>query len=237
MVAKHLSKIIKSDLYKASEAFDFTFQEMSWVHPLIKNEEMGNKNQASGDKNDPSREDNDSIEEEKIGGKLSEIEQEAYEKGFAAGEDAGRILGFKKLDPLEKTLLSLIDEVRHFKETLLKESEEDILTIALAISRQIIRQEVRENPEVIVKNIQTAINKIGQTGKILIRLHPDDLEVITQEAESMIGSTKQEINLRFESDLGLNPGDCIIEGEERMVDGRLKSQLDIFEEVLKKGNE
>lgn len=174
------------------------------------------------------------LEQETIGGNLSKIEREAYEKGFSAGEEAGRTLGLKKLDPVEKILLNLIQGVTQFKEAGLKKAEEDILSIALAIARRILRREVEGNPEVIVKNIQLAIKKIGQTKKVLIRLHPDDLEMISQDAEDIAGSTKQEIALRFEPDTGLTPGDCIVEGEERMVDARLDHQVDLIEEELKK---
>ncbi len=144
-------------------------------------------------------------------------------------------MGLKKLDTIENILLNLVHNVNHLKKQILKESEEDMLTIALAVARQIVRKEVMENPEVIIKNIQTAIKKIGQTEKVLIRLHPDDYEVISQDAEDLLGPMKQNVRLRFETDAELMPGDCVVEGEERMVDARLKNQLDVFEAEFYKG--
>ncbi len=160
-----------------------------------------------------------------------ETERKAYEKGFAVGEEAGRILGLRKLDPTEKILLNLIEELNHLKTEILGETEEDILTIALAIARRIIGQEVRENPEIILSNIQKAIKKIGKTEKLVIRLHPEDLEILSRDADDVVQN--QNIALRFEADRDLTPGDYIVEGEERMIDGRQQNQLKILEVLLR----
>ncbi len=248
-MAKHLSNIIKSDPFEKTGFSPFSLQEVESKKETpehLKNkadediiDELKHSEQAlSGEKPQTaeiSEEELIAKEKEKIGGIISKIEQEAYEEGFSAGEAAGREMGLKKLDTIENILLNLVHNVNHLKKQILKESEEDMLTIALAVARQIVRKEVMENPEVIIKNIQTAIKKIGQTEKVLIRLHPDDYEVISQDAEDLLGPMKQNVRLRFETDAELMPGDCVVEGEERMVDARLKNQLDVFEAEFYKG--
>ncbi len=162
-----------------------------------------------------------------------ETERRAYEKGFAAGEEAGRILGLRKLDPTEKILLKLIEAVNHLKTDILGETKEDIFTISLAIAERIIGQTVHENPEIIQSNIQKAIKKIGKTEKLVIRLHPEDLEILTRDADDVIHTQNKNIAFRFEADISLSPGDYIVEGEERMIDGRQKNQLKILETLLR----
>ncbi|MFQ5588263.1 MAG: FliH/SctL family protein [Nitrospiria bacterium] len=268
-MARHLSKIIKSDLFEKSEIYDFPLREVSLIQlsereasselpiPSLA-EETTDENDipANTDNTEPRHEAKVEIEatetaealeedgpiedethdtdEDNIGGLLAEIEREAYEKGFSAGEEAGRVLGLQKLDPVEKILLNLIQEITHFKETTLKKSEQAILEIALATAHRVIRREVAENRDIITQTIQEAIKKIGQNEKILIRLHPDDLEIISQDAARIAASTQQEAaDLRVEPDPGLLPGDCIVEGEERMIDARLSHQVDLIEENLK----
>lgn len=205
---KLLSNIMKSDAFKPQEVASFFLREVS----------------------------QDAIETsdaEKIGGKLSKIEREGYEKGFTAGEEAGRALGLSKLDPTEKILLKLIEELNHLRATILEETEEDVLTIALAIAHRITGQQVRENPELILNNIQKAIKKIGKTEKLIIRLHPEDLELLSQDADAMIHAQNKNIALQFETDTRLAPGDYIVEGEERMIDGRQQKQFEILEALLR----
>lgn len=209
---KPLSNIMKSDLLSEKKISPFSLKEVSFI---------------------TSSDDEDMSLEKRIGGELSKIEREAYEKGFSAGEEAGRMLGLRKLDPTEKILLNTIKEVNHLKEIILKESEEDMLTIALAVARRILGQEVMGNPEIILRNIQTGILKIAETEKVTIRLHPDDLEIISQDADDIVRPLDREILLTFEADHGLSPGDCIVEGKERMVDARPLIQLRIFDEILR----
>lgn len=167
------------------------------------------------------------------GPKDPETERRAYEKGFAAGEEAGHILGLRKLDPTEKILVNLIEAVNHLKTEILEETKEDIFTIALAIAERIIGQTIHKNPEIIQSNIQKAIKKIGKTEKLVIRLHTEDLEILTRDADDVIHTQNKNIAFRFEADTSLSPGDYIVEGEERMIDGRQKNQLKIIETLLR----
>lgn len=199
------SNVMKSDDFEDQEVASFFLKEVS----------QGSPGNGMGGLNDP------------------EIERKAYEKGFAAGEEAGRILGLRKLDPTEKILLNLIEEVNHLKAEILEETQEDVLTIALAIAKRIIAQEIRENPEIIQTNIQRAIKKIGKTEKLVIRLHPEDLERLSQDADDVIQTQNKNIALRFEADTTLSSGDYIVEGEERMIDGRQQNQLNILEMLLR----
>lgn len=207
------SNIMKSDDLKPEEVTSFFLKEVS----------QGATHGNRGGLNGP----------DATGGKLSKIERDAYEKGFSVGEEAGRMLGLRKLDPTEKILLKLIEEVTHLKTQILGETEEDILTIALAIARKVIGQEVRENPEVILTNIQKAIKKIGKTGRLVIQLHPEDLEILSQDTDGVIHPQNKNIALRFETNTELSPGDYIVEGEERMIDGRQQNQLKILETLLR----
>jgi len=209
---------VKSEAIKPKEVSSYFLKEVSRATAHGGDERL----------NDP-----EAAESKKIGGKLSKIEREAYEKGFSAGEEAGRALGLRKLDPTEKILLKLIEEINRFKANILTEAEEDILTIALAISRRIIGQEIKENPEIILKNIQKAIEKIGETEKLVIRLHPEDLEILARDADEVIYPENKNIALRFEASAVLAPGDYIVEGEERMIDGRQKNQFKILEALLR----
>ncbi len=208
---KYLSNIMKSDFISEKDIAPFSLKEVSFI--------------TSG-------EEGTSLEK-RIGGELSKIERDAYEKGFSAGEEAGRMLGLRKLDPTEKILLNTIKEVNHLKEIVLKEAEEDMLTIALAVARRILGQEVMGNPEIILRNIQTAILKLAETEKVTIRLNPDDLEIISQDADDIVRPLNRDILLTFEADHGLSPGDCIVEGKERMVDARPLIQLRTFDEILR----
>ncbi len=215
---KRSSNLMKTDSFKEKQVSSFALNE-------VYAKETGDRGEHE---DDSTRSD-----KEQIGGKLSKIEQEAYEQGFSAGEEAGRALGLRKLDPTEKLLLKMIQEINGLKMLILKETEEDMLTIALAVARRILGQEIRLDPGILLNTIQKAIKKIGQTEKITVRLHPDDFEMLAQDVDGMIHPLHKDIVLQFEADIGLSLGDCIVEGEERIVDARRQQQFNLLEETLR----
>lgn len=215
---KRSSNLMKTDSFKEKQVSSFALNE---VYTKETSDHEEHEHDSTGS------------EKEQIGGKLSKIEQEAYEQGFAAGEEAGRALGLRKLDPTEKLLLKMIQEMNGLKMLILKETEEDILTIALAVARRILGQEIRLDPEILLNTIQKAIKKIGQTEKISIRLHPDDFALLSQDADQVIHPLHNDILLKFEADIGLSLGDCIVEGEDRIVDARRQQQFNLLEETLR----
>jgi len=168
-----------------------------------------------------------------VGGDLCEIERSAYERGFAAGEEAGRVLGMKKSEQVRQTLAVMIDEMGEMKTELLKEAQEDILAISLAVVQRILGQDVEVSSEVILAYIEKAIKKVGRSEKVIVRLNPLDLDTISGEGDALSRLLKEGGAIKFEADTGLSSGECIVEGPERMVDGRFEAQIALFTESLK----
>jgi len=174
--------------------------------------------------------------EEELAEIRAKIEAEAREKGFAEGEQAGHDFGMKKLAPLEQSLLSLTTEMQDLKVRLLKECEEDILAMVLAIVRRILGHDVEITPEIILGYMTKGMQKIGEEKRVLVRLHPQDIEAATKASDQLSVLLESEGRFRFEPDATLSQGDCIIEGRERVIDARPKIQLALFEAALMGGD-
>ncbi len=224
----HLSNIMKSTSFEKGNFPFFSLKEVSPTSPDL---------QTKKGKNDPSEtgaiQEEDQLTEDAVN-RLKKIEREAYERGFSSGEGAGRELGLKRLEPTEKILLTLIKEVEGLKASVLDETKNDIIMVALAMARRIVGSEISQNHEILLKNIQKAIKKIGQTEKLTLRLHPNDIEPVSQDSNDLLNTLKEGHLLRLSPDTRLSPGECIIEGEDQMIDLRSKSQFNIFEENLRK---
>lgn len=160
------------------------------------------------------------------------VEQQAYQKGFQSGEQAGRQEGLKKIKTLEKVLSSMLDELKTLRQDTVKSAEQDILKIALAVARRILRQEVSHDPDRILGYIREAAKKIGPAESLLIRLHPQDLERIARERAEIIRSIEGLKWLKLQPAPELLPGECVIEGRDRTLDARIDSQLRTIEEAL-----
>jgi len=165
------------------------------------------------------------------GKRLSAIEEAAYRRGFASGEVEGRLQGQKTVEANHAILLPLMTEVARLKEVVLTAAEDEIVKVALAAAKHVLRREM-QHPELLLEYVREAIRKIGQAQTLLIRVPEQDLERLTQERAELMQLAEGVDWLKIESDRYLLPGECIVEGNERVIDSRLDSQMAAIEKGL-----
>ncbi len=218
-----LSKIMKSDTQVPKDIQPYALNDMGskTARPARKNALKGSASRRHHG-------------HEGVGDEASEIEREAYERGFIAGEEAGHALGLKKVEHTRKLLSEMIAEMNQLQMEIVKAAEQDILAIALAVAQRILGDETHSDRERLLKNIHEAIKKVGQSDKIIIRLSPQDIDQIVQESDALSRLVKQEGKIKFEADNTLISGECIVDGQERMVDARFKSQVAVFIDAFSK---
>ncbi len=167
------------------------------------------------------------------GRRLSAIEQEAYRRGYLAGEATGRAEGLRSLKEVEEVLLSIITEIKHLRESVLTAAEREILAIALATAKRVLRHEMAQSSEGVLGYIREAIAKVAPTQTVAIRVPPQDVERLTRERTQLVQLAEGVTWLKIESDPHLQPGECLVEGQERTVDARLDAQISAIEKGLK----
>ena len=166
-----------------------------------------------------------------IDDRLSRIEMEAYEKGFEQGQKDGLIMGQKRLDEAAKRLDALIRSLSELKSKILKESEEEIVKLAIEIARKIVRRELQTDPEAVLRTIRQAISHVNDRSTVRILLNPDDMEKVKEvlpelRAEKKIDRVELIENTRVER------GGCIIETGFGMINATIEDQLALISEEL-----
>lgn len=111
---------------------------------------------------------------------IEQIEKEAYERGFIAGEKAGFEIGEQKAAVLLKKLEDILREISFIKGKILKDLEPQIFDFAVSLARRIIIEEVSLRPEIIISIIKEALKKIEKTGTIKIRVSPSIYSIISK---------------------------------------------------------
>jgi flagellar assembly protein FliH len=174
---------------------------------------------------------------ESIGGSGAENERDGYLKGFSTGEQAGKEQGLKEVEAKYQFLTEIIKKLSLVEQDLIKSAEGEVIQLSLAVAKRIIGEEIQQKPEKIQEYIREAMEKMNQSEKFLVRLHPVDKGTLTQGGGSVIQEASKLKAIRFEIDPGLQPGECIIETHGKMVDGRIDSQLALFGEAFFKSLE
>ncbi len=180
---------------------------------------------------------------EHIGGEESEsedeymqrLEEEKQEQIFNAGREAAiKELKESYAQSLNQKFLEYDAMINSIEEqmNLYKTSfDKIVLDTSFLIANKIINKSITESP-IITDTIKEAVRKIIGADNIVIRLNPNDMELIKESNESFMDNNSYS-NLKFEVDDRIEIGGCFVESEIGNVDARISSQLTELKNILK----
>jgi len=98
---------------------------------------------------------------------------------------------------------------------------EELLATALEVARQIVRQSLQAQPELLLPVIREAITTLHpHPGHPLLFVHPDDAELVRKH----LGEQLAHNNWRIVEDAALTPGGCRVEHGASEVDATLETR-------------
>lgn len=103
---------------------------------------------------------------------IEEIEREAYERGFEAGEKAGLAMGEEKARVILERIENLLKDLVTLRARVLEGLQPQIIELATSLAKKIILQELKTTPEIIVNMTKEAIMRIERTGPVTIKISP-----------------------------------------------------------------
>lgn len=153
--------------------------------------------------------------------RIATVERDAFARGYAQGEQAGLESARSGTDAALRHLEQAIDEVSGLRSTMLQQSEQDVVRLAVAIAELIIRREIRADRAVLLQMAQAALARSGATPLGSIVMNPDDLEVITKSRPGAFTSGP----LRLVADAELAPGACQVRAPLGFIDCSVDAQI------------
>jgi flagellar assembly protein FliH len=165
--------------------------------------------------------------------KADRIEREAYEKGFAEGERAGREVGEKRLSSAAKTFVDALGEVERFKGEVLEGSERKMVDLALAVAKKIVQCEPSLKPEMILGVIREALDHSVDREHVTVRLNSSDMALVRDHCPDILASVEGLKNLTLEEDPTVSRGGVIVATDYGDVDARLEAQIAEIEKAFR----
>lgn len=152
---------------------------------------------------------------------LEQIRQEAYKEGFTRGQKEGLASGkrqiAKQADYLEKIVQEMASPLEGFDEQL----SHEVAELAIAMARQIIRRELRQEPGQVVAIAKEALAQLpGSANKITVTLHPLDAALLR---EFLPESDEQQY--RIVENGATQRGGCMVEANNSRVDATVEKQI------------
>ena len=136
---------------------------------------------------------------------------------------------------LVKTLQTLISEVNDWRDTLARDSKEQLISLAINIARSVVKREVKCSRDVARLNVEEAIRLSARRSKLLIRVSEMDMTML----ETLLGEgpfvRDSDSAVALVPSSEILPGGCLIESPSGSVDARVETQLREIEKVLLEG--
>lgn len=151
----------------------------------------------------------------------SRSEAAAYSRGRADGERAARAGVDEEIASAMALLSEALNNVQLHESRWVSNAEENIAAIAVMVARHIVQREVNADPSFVRDVVQSAMAQYPLDQEITIRINPDDLNACRASIEE---AGRREI--RWISDASILRGGCLMEGRERIIDGRVDTALE-----------
>lgn len=148
---------------------------------------------------------------------VEQIYQQARDEGLQKGKEEGYQAGFKEgqkkalaeAQRLGKTAGKLDLALKNLEATV----ADELLALAVALAREVVRQEITARPETLLNVVREALTQLPHQ-HAAIYLHPDDASLL----RSYLGDQLTHAGHRIHEDFKLTRGDCVLEAGGSQLD-------------------
>jgi len=145
-----------------------------------------------------------------------------FEEGHKAGMEAGQEAGKKDIQQQLAYLQQILGSLEQPWTDLDQQIEKDLVNLAITMTRQLLRRELKQEPEHVIGAMRAALQALPVSDrKLKIYVHPDDLTII-QKGLSLEGddSSRQWIE-----DPLLTRGGVRLETADTTIDATVEARL------------
>ncbi len=152
------------------------------------------------------------------------VEQASHARGYAEGERNARAESEASLAAALSSLTEAAAMIQLHEARWISNAEENIAALAVAVARHIVAREVTVDPTGVHALVSRAMLQLPIDHPIVVRLHPDDIAYCgTMIVPDGAGRTP---DIRWVPDASVMRGGCLVEGRERIIDGRIDTSLE-----------
>lgn len=152
---------------------------------------------------------------------LEALERDAFAKGFAQGERAGAEAAGKRGEAMLRRLTQTLDELATLRAQMIHQTERQMVQLALAVARRVVRREVSLDQDLLIAMARVALERLGESAQVTVRLHPEEYEATS--AARAVEWTGTSITVVADTRVGR--GGCRVESEFGLMDAGIDAQL------------
>jgi flagellar assembly protein FliH len=155
-------------------------------------------------------------------GVLEDLQEEAYREGYAIGLREGSAAGQEQVRVQVERLDQLLTDLARPLEQLDAEVQHELLALAVALARQLVRRELKQDPTQVIGIVREAIAQLPVAARdVRVQLHPEDAAVV----RTHLPAAEHERAWTLVEDPMMMRGGCQVVSAASRVDARLESRL------------
>lgn len=155
--------------------------------------------------------------------RLEQLQQDAYREGFEQGHSEGWKAGQADVNDALTRLGQLIDALAEPLNDVDDTVEQELVALAMAIARQIIRREIKSDPGEVVAVVREALTALpSATRKVQITLNPDDAGLVR---DALLAQAGEERHWHIAEDPLITRGGCRINAEHSQIDATVEKRI------------
>lgn len=161
--------------------------------------------------------------------RLEQAVREAYQRGHAEGREEGERAEGARLRSATAAAEEVLDTLREGEIRWTGAIEENVCALAVVMARQIIGREMKADAGAFTDLVQNALKEFPIDQPIRVRINPSDLNALNSVGAVDVDTLQQisgDREARWLPDASIAPGGCMVEGRERIVDGRVDTALE-----------
>ncbi len=154
---------------------------------------------------------------------IEAIQRQAWEEGYERGRREGLAAAERESAERIRALDNLLSQMARPLDELDDRVEEELVTLAMAVARQLIRREIKADPGQIVGVIREGVALLPVAeGDIQLELHPDDAALVR---ELLHLDEREAPAWRIVEDPTLTRGGCRILNATSRIDATLENRI------------
>jgi flagellar assembly protein FliH len=154
--------------------------------------------------------------------------EQARAAAFREGEAAARERAAAEVNTLLERLARSIGELAELRPRLRREAEADMLRLAMAVARRILRREMAIDPGALHGLAMAALEKLGTEQVCRVRVHPS----MASEIHALLEKSPGRADVEVVADAIGEPGTVVFETERGDLDASGETQLEEIERGL-----
>lgn len=163
---------------------------------------------------------------ETIAQEKARLIDEGYARGLADGERKASASAQARVTEALAAIDGITAQMSEVASLAPSVLEENIAALAVIVARQIVAREVALDRELVAELVRRALTEFPIEQSVRIRVNPLDLAQLTMVLGSDAAPITGNRDASWLADPRVARGGCIVEGRDRIVDGRVDTALE-----------